>query len=518
VERTRILAKLVAIAVMGFLWLDAARAGAAERAPMQIHIDAPRKTGERFSFVVHVLTPGTPVLLVPGGHPRSATLEIDGKPRQIGGATAMVGAQPFGNSVIALELRGLAQRDVILVRVDGGDETLEIAENVALLTTAARNGLLSGMYFALLFCIAAIAGIEWLRRREWTALWFVIWILGSMLAKAGIEGFFGSTGNAVAIATACTMGAGVGMAGFVVTYLRLWPEAPKLFWTACAGMLVAFAMPLLASHVLGITAGAAGLLAPLVGVVPLIYAAAVRWRSGFEPAGILIVGLSAQYATFLLQFVAIQTGDASWFLGSNWISASTAFDLALFGFAAVSRQRFVARQNKNLEIALRRSQFDAHHDPLTGLLNRRGLTAWMSNSDTVSTLFFIDLDGFKAVNDRGGHAAGDAALRSVSGILQGALRDGDAVARVGGDEFVVAFAGEATEAAIGRVRKKVAAEVAALQPLGPADPTRIGASIGIGVVRDNHNSLDEALRAADADAYRVKVARSGSDRRSSRLN
>lgn len=95
---------------------------------------------------------------------------------------------------------------------------------------------------------------------------------------------------------------------------------------------------------------------------------------------------------------------------------------------------------------LRKSQYDAHHDSLTGLPNRvlfhhaiaQNLALCERNRQELCILF-LDLDGFKAVNDRLGHAAGDQLLREVSGRIASACRASDICSRLGGDEFAVAL-------------------------------------------------------------------------------
>lgn len=93
---------------------------------------------------------------------------------------------------------------------------------------------------------------------------------------------------------------------------------------------------------------------------------------------------------------------------------------------------------------LRQASFEAVHDPLTGLLNRRGLAvranAILADAAHVGTpvsLLFLDLDGFKQLNDSRGHAAGDACLVEVAALLSRHAGTSDAVARVGGDEFLM---------------------------------------------------------------------------------
>lgn len=95
---------------------------------------------------------------------------------------------------------------------------------------------------------------------------------------------------------------------------------------------------------------------------------------------------------------------------------------------------------------------EASTDPLTGLLNRRGLdralTPLIASSEARGVPLFmmvIDLDGLKPLNDRSGHAAGDAALKQLADSIRACVRHGDAVARVGGDEFALALSGSSAE-------------------------------------------------------------------------
>lgn len=103
---------------------------------------------------------------------------------------------------------------------------------------------------------------------------------------------------------------------------------------------------------------------------------------------------------------------------------------------------------------LRQASFEAVHDPLTGLLNRRGFACRAKDvlSDTAdaqscASLLFLDLDGFKQLNDGHGHAAGDACLIDVGELLKRQAGADDVVARIGGDEFLVLLAGRDSQAA-----------------------------------------------------------------------
>ena len=131
-------------------------------------------------------------------------------------------------------------------------------------------------------------------------------------------------------------------------------------------------------------------------------------------------------------------------------------------------------------------------------------------------ILFLDLDGFKGVNDTSGHAAGDELLRAVAGRLRNVVRPQDTVARLGGDEFCVLLAGvSGTDEAVGiarRLRTSVEASFSlasnagepAANP-GSASAVSLSTSIGIAVSEPGGagRPLDELLREADAAMYRA---------------
>ena len=167
-------------------------------------------------------------------------------------------------------------------------------------------------------------------------------------------------------------------------------------------------------------------------------------------------------------------------------------------------------------LALRNSQVhaeltaQARTDALTGLPNRaafqEALDAAASPAGDGAVVLFIDLDDFKAVNDRLGHRAGDALLREVASRLSGTTRAQDTCARLGGDEFAVLLPGTSAadaEVVAERLRQAVTGPVA-IDP----DVVRVGASIGLAVAAPGSDP-DAVLQSADTAMYAVKNAGGG---------
>ncbi|MCX7028613.1 MAG: diguanylate cyclase [Spirochaetes bacterium] len=154
----------------------------------------------------------------------------------------------------------------------------------------------------------------------------------------------------------------------------------------------------------------------------------------------------------------------------------------------------------------------AYHDPLTGLPNRKLLSdrlelalAQARRGRRAMAVLFLDLDGFKAVNDGWGHAQGDALLRDVAGRLAGALRTGDTVARIGGDEFTVLIPELPVEEGAAEVSRKILRELERAFRVGDSE-CAVSASIGIALYPRDGETPDALLKSADAAMYRAKLA------------
>jgi diguanylate cyclase (GGDEF)-like protein len=154
----------------------------------------------------------------------------------------------------------------------------------------------------------------------------------------------------------------------------------------------------------------------------------------------------------------------------------------------------------------------ASHDALTGLANRRSfeeqlrLTVEGVRGSDGAGVVFVDLDGFKQINDRYGHQAGDEALVEAAKRLAGAMRDGDTVARLGGDEFTILLRGVCTRDEVARVADRVLASMRRLIVLSDGAKVRATPSIGIAMAGRSGMDPEQLLQAADEAMYEAKRA------------
>lgn len=204
-------------------------------------------------------------------------------------------------------------------------------------------------------------------------------------------------------------------------------------------------------------------------------------------------------------------GGISFDEGTALVYVAAALVMVIVGSYMFDQQRRTAFYvQKQLKAEREESYYLALHDPLTGLANRRLLMeklrqamARSNRSGHHNVLMFIDLDGFKQVNDVYGHDAGDAMLVEIAQRLKSAVREADTLARIGGDEFVMLF-----EDVQDRNNAQVVASKVVAQFEKPVDvqgnEVQPGASIGIAIHPDNGNTADELLRSADDVMYVAK--------------
>lgn len=173
---------------------------------------------------------------------------------------------------------------------------------------------------------------------------------------------------------------------------------------------------------------------------------------------------------------------------------------------AIERHRLVTEISDERE----REYFRASHDALTGLPNRQLLLdrARLALNQSARTggriaLVFLDLDGFKPVNDTHGHAAGDMLLREVARVLRDSLREGDTVARVGGDEFIALLSPLPDKEEADLIVQRMIRNVGAIH-YAAGHRVDIGISAGIAIYPDHGSTLEGLLKLADEAMYQAK--------------
>jgi len=189
-------------------------------------------------------------------------------------------------------------------------------------------------------------------------------------------------------------------------------------------------------------------------------------------------------------------------------------ELAITPFQVDSTHHFTAFI---ADISLRKAAeervgFLANHDRLTDLPNRELFFDRLSQAISLSrrkrnhlAVLFLDLDGFKGVNDTHGHEVGDATLRTVASRLKASVRDMDSVARLGGDEFAVLL-GEIQESSyITAIADKIIKSISEVMVLSNGDQYGIGVSIGIAIYPENGAEIDTLMKAADNAMYQSKA-------------
>lgn len=232
---------------------------------------------------------------------------------------------------------------------------------------------------------------------------------------------------------------------------------------------------------------------------------------------VLITGLTALAFTVLRPAAAVAYGVAGWCLlaGATLISRSdvwdvliaSAFAVLMVSYAALSGRQVISEREQRLAAERRAST-----DKLTGLLNRSGgeealakLARAAEETGAPATVILLDIDHFKAVNDRFGHAAGDEALRCVARALAEAVRAQDTVCRWGGEEFLLLLPGVSVQQAAGPLERLLSTVRA--QPVPEVGHVTLSAG---GCDLSEAGTPDEALKLADERLYAAKAA--GRDR------
>ena len=310
-------------------------------------------------------------------------------------------------------------------------------------------------------------------------------------------------------------------------------ELPESTWSVFLG----FATPVSDLLLVSGLAGVVGLLGRRAGSMwwSLFAAAAVLWATDslwligvmaddYRVGTVLDVGWLLAFALFAAAAwrparLDVEVTEHAWSAVSV-VAAAASFCLLIYGtqtrlpllsvaLAAGAVVIGVWRGGQMLKdaSAYRQARIQAHRDELTGVANRRALTAELGQGDVPpGVLLLVDVDGFKQINDSLGHAAGDQVLRAVALRIRDAVGPTDMVARIGGDEFVVfRSASDEPPAATAERLRDVSAKPLAVSGLG----IRVDISVGVALAPRHGRTLEALLKAADTAMYHAKRSRTG---------
>ena len=206
------------------------------------------------------------------------------------------------------------------------------------------------------------------------------------------------------------------------------------------------------------------------------------------------------YGVMLYQWALLQT--------ETFFNLPTLLCLALVFLSKIRIAQAETQRMADTEALTRKESLC---DALTGLPNRaqfldrvaRSVQCGQKNRDFHFAILFVDLDGFKPINDRLGHKAGDAVLRHTARLFQGCLRKGDFVGRYGGDEFTFLLNNVNGPSTAIHVAERILAKLQA--PINVGEPVTVGASIGITLSTNLHERAEDLIRDADGAMYRAKA-------------
>jgi diguanylate cyclase (GGDEF)-like protein len=247
--------------------------------------------------------------------------------------------------------------------------------------------------------------------------------------------------------------------------------------------------------------GAAGTDRVVIGTADHVRYDGSRITRPSSPAGEVAADLIAHGGSLQVGVLRLRFG------GSIKLTEFEQYKLKVFASALTTAIRN-ASAYAELERLNEQNAYDASHDPLTGLLNRRSLydraeeSFRESRKDGIVALLLIDLNHFKEVNDTLGHPAGDAVLREVAHRLDVAARPGDLVSRLGGDEFAVLMVNLATPAL---ATHRAETLLSALEPTLEVEGMQITVEAAAGIaLAPGSGGVNELMRRADVAMYQAK--------------
>ena len=373
--------------------------------------------------------------------------------------------------------------------------------------------MLQGLLTSLVLCLLLYSVLQWVSLREFLYLKYALLIFGSGLFSVhffGIgEQYLWPDGSWIGnhAAGLSSLLAAYGTTLFVVDVLGA-DMSPKLrLAMRIVGAIfvltgIGYALNILDLYFVTIIMSFFSALPSLLGVP----GAVARMRRG-DHTGAYFIAAWVTYAIASVIMIGVVRGAIGanfWTLHSFQIGAT--IDMLVFLRIAVLRSAAVHRAAQQATLEHDALLSLAHSDPLTGLLNRRGLQATLlavlpkATAQNMLAVYMLDLDQFKPVNDQHGHDVGDELLVVAASRLRATMRAGDVVARLGGDEFVVMASGLHSEKQARELGHKLLD--AFRLPFSLTQHTcHVGITIGYALAPADGNDALGLLKSADAAMY-----------------
>jgi diguanylate cyclase (GGDEF)-like protein len=389
-----------------------------------------------------------------------------------------------------------------------------------------RAQLLHGISTGVMLCLLLYSLAQWFSLHDRLFAYYGLSVFGIGLYLfsyngLGLQHLWGEHVQvSEVLSPACVLLSALGAFLFIDRGLDIRSLSPRMSWVMhlCAGG-AGVALLLLLTDVFGYRT--AQQVAKLMGPLPMFLAlpfAWMRWRQGDRAAALVFLGW-ALYAVGGVTMGRLANGQvAATPVTLHALQVGSLLEMLMWLLVMglrVQELRGAAEQATRDGDHLRQL---AATDALTGLLNRRGLHAAVppmlarAQPDRLVALYLVDLDGFKQINDRQGHDAGDAVLVEVGERLRRAVRDSDLTARTGGDEFVVLVSNLPNDDAARRIGAALMQGLVAPMRLRTG-PCEVGATIGYALSPIDGWDVAELMRRADQAMYLGKQSGKGQVRR-----
>ncbi len=433
-------------------------------------------------------------------------------------------AQPFAerpiagrSHAVALEIRSGAELE-LYVRVESASKILPITLSTlsAFHINAVNEQMLQGFLTSLAVCLLLYSLMQWFSLHESLYLKYCLLVFFSALFSVHFFGLgaqylwtdnFWMERHMAGITSLC---AAASTALFIKDALV--SDMSPLLHRIINGVAAVLGLAAFAHGLDIIDIRVVSLLMGTLGLSPSLLAVPGAWKKFRRGDMVGLYFLLAWLGYFIASAVMVgvvkgTVGANGWTLHSFIIGATV--DMIIFMRIATLRTNAIhaAAQTATLERDVLHSL--AHTDPLTGLLNRRGLNATLAAAlpfsvpSRILAVYVLDLDNFKPVNDQYGHDVGDELLMVVAARLRAMMRVGDAVARTGGDEFVIVATGLQTDAQAKELGDKLL-EIFRM-PFALGEQTcAIGITIGYALAPADGNDATSLLKHADAAMYAGK--------------